>query len=777
MTDRIEEIISKMTLEEKISLSSGGTFWETKKMEKYSIPAVFMCDGPHGVRKQEDSADMLGVNRSLPATCFPSEVTRAGSWNEELEEEIGEAVGEEAKKENVALILGPGVNIKRNPLCGRSFEYYSEDPYLAGKMGAAFIRGIEKTGTGSSLKHFAVNSQETSRFNSNSVIDERTLREIYLSAFEIATKEGMPSTVMCAYPLLNGVHCSDNRKLLTDILRKEWKSDAMVVTDWGGLNDRIKAFKAGCDLSMPGGSDYMEKETLSAVREGRLSEDDINASVRRILTVVFKAGEELKKKRDCDYEKHHIIARKGAEEGAVLLKNEDSVLPLKKEENIAIVGLMAEDMRYQGSGSSHINALRVSEPIETVRHDFYAPGYDRKGETTESLLEEVRKVSLSADKVIVFAGLPPHSESEGFDRDDMKMPGGHIKVINEASKANRNTVVVLFSGGVVECGWQESVKAILYMGLPGEGGGEAVSSLLEGRVNPSGRLAESWPVSYTDVPSSGSYARTKDALYEEGIYVGYRCYEKASTALRWPFGWGLSYTSFSYSDLTLEDGKVSVRVTNTGEKEGKEAVLLYVSLPGSSIDRPLRELKGFRKVSLLPGESRIVRIPFDEYTFRVWNNGWKEEAGTYVISVGPLSIELRRDGEILSPNPLIKGTWYAKNTGRPSRADWERATGIKYTEPELRKGHFTMDNSVIEMKRYSLIMKIMFIAVERTVAKGYGGRKAYDEADFRMQMAASAGAPLRSMMISGGMKGGVLPGMLEMANGHFLRGIIKMIKG
>ncbi len=775
--DRIEEIIRRMTLEEKISYCSGGTFWETKKYEKYGIPALFMCDGPHGLRKQEDTADMLGVNNSLRATCFPSEVTRAGSWNEEIEEEIGRAVGEEATAEGVGLVLGPGVNMKRNPLCGRNFEYYSEDPYLAGKMGAGFIRGIEKTGVSSSLKHFAVNSQEKSRFNSNSVIDERTLREIYLTAFEIAVKEGRPSTVMCAYPLLNGIHCSDSRKLLHDILRKEWKSDAMVVTDWGGLSDRIEAFRAGCDLSMPGGSDYMEKETLKAVREGRLSEEDIDASVRRILKIVFRAEETLGAKKECDFSSHHETAGKAAEEGAVLLKNEGSVLPLVGNESVAIVGFMAKDMRCQGAGSSHINPVRVSQPIDYIEHDYYAPGSDEDGNTTQELLEEVRDVSKKADRVIVFAGLPPHSESEGFDRDDMKMPSGHVRMIEAAAEANENTVVILFSGSAVECGWEDKVKGILYMGLPGEAGGEALSNLLYGRVSPSGKLSESWPLSYDDVPSSEIYAKTKDALYEEGIYMGYRYYDRAAVRVRWPFGFGLSYTCFSYSGLTADNDSVSVTVTNTGNREGKEVVLLFVSLQSSNIHRPGRELRGFRKISLLPGESRRVEIPFDEYTFRVWNDGWKEEKGCYTLTVGPLSTTLERDGEPLPPDEKIRGTWYETLKGKPSKDEWEKVTGIHYEEPVLRKGSFTKDNSVIEMKEYSLIMKIMFIAVERTVAKAYGGRKAYDNAVFRMQIASSAGSPLRSMHISGGMKGGVLPGMLEIANGHFFRGLLKMIRG
>ena len=773
----IEKILSQMTLEDKIVLCSGANFWQTKKYEKYGIPSLFMCDGPHGLRKQEDAADMLGVNKSRPATCFPAEVTSAGSWNPELLTEIGAAIGEEAKEQGVGLVLGPGANLKRNPLCGRNFEYFSEDPYLAGKLAAGFIRGAEAQGVGTSLKHFAANSQELSRFTSDSVMDGRTLRELYLTAFEIAVKEGKPSTVMCAYPKLNGTHCSDHKELLTEILRSEWGFDGMVVTDWGAMNDRIEGFRAGCDLNMPGGSDYMEKEVLQAVKDGTLPERCVDDSASRVLKLVFRAAETLSKKAACDYEAHHALAKRAAAEGAVLLKNESSILPLKPGAKIAVVGAMAKELRYQGAGSSHINPTKLPQPLELLPGAVYAPGCDEKGSTTDALLQEVQNVARKAENVVVFAGLPAQCESEGFDRDNLKMPEGHRKMIEAAAQANPNTVVVLLCGSVVECPWAEKVKAILYMGLPGQAGGEAIADLLYGRANPGGKLAESWPYRYEDVPSSGIYGKTTDALYQEGVYVGYRYYDKAGVPVRWPFGYGLSYTEFAYSDLTVEDDTVTVAVRNTGKRAGAEVVQLYLTAPQDGLHRPVRELKGFQKVHLQPGESETVRFALTRRSFAVWQDGWKVPGGTYTVCIGGLTAEIKKSGDDLSIPAWQKGSWYEHCAGKPNPADWERMLGHSYTPPVLKKGSFTMDNTVMEMKDYSLVMKIMFKAVESTVAKGFGGKKDYENPDFRMMMNASAGAPLRSMQISGGMKGGVLPGMLEMANGHFLRGIWKMIKG
>lgn len=773
----IETILKQMSLEDKIALCSGENFWETKKYERYGIPSLFMCDGPHGLRKQENVADMLGVNASRKATCFPAEVTTADSWDPELLQKIGSAIGEEAKEQGVGLVLGPGVNLKRNPLCGRSFEYFSEDPYLAGKMAAGFIKGVEEQGVASSLKHFAVNSQEKSRFNSDSVIDERSLRELYLTAFEIAVKEGKPATVMCAYPKLNGVHCSDHKELLSDILRTEWGFDGTVITDWGAMNDRIAGFRAGCDLNMPGGSEYMEKEVLQAVRKGILPESCVNDSARRVLKLVFRASETLQKKVVCNYEEHHALAKIAATEGAVLLKNDDRILPLKENTRIAVVGAMAKNLRYQGAGSSHINPTKLSQPIDFLPNTFFAQGCDDKGNTTDDLLKEAMEVAQKAEIAVVFAGLPDQCESEGFDRENMKMTEGHLRMIDTVAKVNPNTVVVLLSGGVVECPWADCVKGILYMGLPGQAGGEAIADILYGRVNPGGKLAESWPYTYNDVPSSAIYGKTIDALYQEGIYVGYRYYDKSGVAVRWPFGYGLSYTNFTYSDLTVDGNMVSVTVKNTGSMAGTEVVQLYIAAPQDGLHRSLQELKRFQKIRLNPGESQTVRFELSDRCFSVWQGRWEIPRGRYEIRIGNLTIEMEKAGESGGIPKWQSGSWYESCMGKPNQKDWEMMLGHRYIPRILQKGKFTMDNTVMEMKDYSFLMKIMFKAVESTIAKGYGGKKDYGDPNFRMQLASSAGAPLRSMQISGGMKGGVLPGMLEMANGHYLKGIIKMIKG
>ncbi len=773
----VEKILQQMTLEEKIALCSGENFWQTKTFAQYGIPALFMCDGPHGLRKQENEADMLGVHESREATCFPAEVTAAGSWDPELLEQIGAAIGEEAKDQGVGLVLGPGANLKRNPLCGRNFEYFSEDPYLAGKLAAGFIRGVEARGIGTSLKHFAVNSQEYRRFTSDSVLDERTLRELYLTAFEIAVKEGKPSTVMCAYPKLNGVHCSDNKDLLSGILRSEWGFDGMVATDWGAMNDRLEGFRAGCDLNMPGGSAYMEKEALRAVKSGTLPASAVDDSARRVLKLALRAAETRKAPTACDYGAHHALARRAAEEGAVLLKNADGILPLRKNAKIAVIGAMAKTMRYQGSGSSHINPTKLSQPLDFLPSAVYAPGCDDQGGATDALLAEARTVAENAEVAVVFAGLPGHYESEGFDRDSMEMPEGHLRMIEAVASANPCTVVVLLSGSAVECPWADGVKAILYMGLPGQAGGEAIANLLYGRANPSGKLAESWPLHYEDVPSAEIYGKTADALYEEGIYVGYRYYEKAATPVRWPFGFGLSYTRFDYSDLRVDGATARVTVKNTGECAGAEVVQLYIKAPQDGLHRPARELKGFQKVFLQPGASHTVTFALEERSFSVWQDGWKVPAGRYTVCIGALTAAVEKSGEALDVPAWQAGSWYESCQGKPTRAEWERMLGRHYEPPMLKKGHFTMDNTVEEMKDYSLIMKILYKSVEATIAKGFDGKKDYGNPEFRMLMAASAGSSLRNMQISGGMKGGVLPGMLEIANGHFFRGIGRMLRG
>ena len=769
----IENVLKPMTLEDKVSLCSGANFWETKKFEKYGIPALFMCDGPHGLRKQENASDMLGIHPSREATCFPAEVTTASSWDPELLKAIGAAIGEEAREQGAGLVLGPGANLKRNPLCGRNFEYFSEDPYLTGKLAAGFIRGVQSQGVGTSLKHFAVNSQEYRRFTSNSILDDRTLRELYLTAFEIAVRGGKPSAVMCAYPKLNGTHCSDSEELLTGILRTEWGFDGMVITDWGAMNDRIEGFRAGCDLNMPGGSGYMEKEAVRAVQAGTLPQSCVDASARRILKLVFQQAEAMKTAVACDYNAHHALARRAAAEGAILLKNEGGILPLQEKSKIAVIGAMAKAMRYQGAGSSHIRPTKLSQPLESLPGAVYAPGCDDRGDTTDALLTEAQNAAEKADVAVVFAGLPPHYESEGFDRDNMNMPQGHRRMIEAVARANPNTVVVLFSGSAVECPWADAARAILYMGLPGQAGGEAVADLLYGRVNPSGKLAESWPYRYEDVPSAEIYDKTADALYQESLYVGYRYYDKSGVGVRWPFGYGLSYTSFSYSDLHTDGNTVTVTVKNTGQSAGAEVVQLYIAAPQDGLHRPLRELKGFCKVFLQPLESQAVTFTLDDRCFALWQDGWKVPAGRYTLGIGGLTAVIEKNGDVLR-NPVWQaGSWYESCRGKPVPMEWEQMLGRHYQPPVLKKGQFTMDNTVEEMKDYSLIMKILYKATESVIAKKFGGKKDYGNPEFRMMMASSAGGPLRSMQISGGMSDGLMQGLLEMANGHYFRGIYR----
>ena len=772
-------ITDSLSTEEKISFCSGKDFWHTKEIPKYSVTSLMLSDGPNGLRKQDGTGgtDMLGINNSAPATCFPSASLTACSFDPSVTEEIGEAIGEEAAALNVDIVLGPGANLKRNPLCGRNFEYFSEDPLVTGKMAAGWIRGIESTRVSSCLKHFACNNQETKRFQSDSIMDERTLREMYLRGFEIAVKEGNPSSVMSAYNKLNGVHCSDNKALLTDILRDEWGFDGLVVTDWGGMSDRIEGFRAGCDLSMPGGSDYMEKETAAAVRNGKLDERDIDRSVIRILSAVQKAEKSKEKNAAFDAEKHFEIARKAAEKSAVLLKNDEDIFPLDSGKKVVLIGDMAKNMRYQGAGSSHINAIKTVSPCEAMPDIPWCAGYLDDGSTNDELIENAVSSARASDVAVVFAGLPASYESEGSDRENMKMPDGQVRLIDAVSEANENTAVILFCGAPIECPWAERVKTILYMGLPGEAGGEAVKNLIFGIANPSGKLAESWPVKYEDCASSEIFAKTKTALYEEGIYVGYHYYEKAGIPVRFPFGHGLSYTSFEYSRMTVNGRKISVTVKNTGKIPGAETVLLWISAPQNGIHRPKRELKAFDKVFLQPTESKTVSFVLDDRAFTVWQDGWKIQEGYYTVWVGGFSEAFYVSGENIAALEWQSGSWYENCTGKPNKKDFENALCHEVISTELQKGKYTMDNSVEEMKKHSLIMKIMYSAVESTVAKGFGGKKDYSNPDFRMMMNASAGAPLRCMQISGGIKGGLFQGLLEMANGHFFKGIIKMIKG
>ena len=783
MDKKVQDILSKMTLEDKISLCNGADFWHSKAMAQYGIPAVTMSDGPHGVRCQKNGADMLGVNESEPATCFPTAVTSGATWDAELLKAEGQAIGEEGLSYGVDVVLGPGVNIKRNPLCGRNFEYFSEDPCIAGAMGAAWVQGAQSTGAGTSLKHFAANNQEYKRFNGNSQVDERTLRELYLPAFETVVKAAQPETVMCSYPRINNVHASDNHWLLTDVLRRDWGFEGLVVTDWGALCDRVKAMHAGCDLSMPGGSTYMEDWVAAAVKDGSLPESDVDACAARVIALALK-GESRPKGRAFDKDAHNALAQKIAENGAVLLKNEDNILPLDVG-GIALIGEMARTMRYQGAGSSHINPTQLTTLCDAMPGVPFAAGCDVKGTVTEESLREAAETAKQAKVAVVCVGLPDIYESEGFDRETMAMPEGHIRLIETVAAANPNTVVVLFCGCAVEMPWLDKVKAVLYMGLPGQAGGAAAANLLTGKANPSGKLTETWPLCYDDVPSRDTFGK-KTTHYKEGLYAGYRYYDKAGKAVRFPFGYGLSYTQFAYSDLKIEGRTVTAAVTNTGCTAGAEVVQLYVAPPKNGLHRPAKELKGFAKVSLQPGESRTVRFELNDRSFAVWCDGcWKVPMGSYEICVGASVADIRLhtalavDGVSLAAPDWQKGSWYETLQGLPTDAEFEKLCGSPLqSDPEPKKGAFTMEHSTMELKDISAVMMQMFKGTEATIAKSFGGKADYSDPTFKMMVMSGADAPLRAAVLSscGMFPANLAEGMLALANGHPLNGVKKLIK-
>lgn len=781
--DNIDRMMNSMTLEDKIALCTGANFWRSRAMEKYGIPAFTMSDGPHGLRCQIGKADMIGVNDSIPATCFPAAVTAGAAWNPERYAAEGRAIGEEAAAAGVDVVLGPGCNIKRDPLCGRNFEYLSEDPYLAGELAAAWIRGLQGTGVSASLKHFAANNQEYKRQNGDSQVDDRALREIYLAPFELAAKEGRPGTVMCSYNKINGVHASDSKWLLTDVLREEWGFDGMVVTDWGALNDRIKGFQAGCDLNMPGGSRFMEKAALEAVKSGTLDERDIDAAVERILRLALRSAERETGDGTFDVDGHDALACTVAEEGAVLLKNEDGLLPAASGDMV-LIGRMAKDFRYQGSGSSHINPTRLTSLTDALPDVPFVPCCDQDGRITEEGLEEAAKAAKQAKIAVVVAGLPDSYESEGFDRAGMALPEGHNRMIEAVAAANPNTAVVLLGGSPMELPWCDRVKAILYMGLSGQAGGRACARLLTGEANPGGKLTETWLLAYGDAVTGDTFGK-RNVEYRESVYVGYRCYDKAQKAVRFPFGHGLSYTRFTYSGLKVEGRTVSAAVTNTGLVPGAEVVQLYVAPPRGGLHRPEKELKGFARIELQPGESRRVEFTLDDRSFSVYDNGWKVPGGVYELLLASSSRDIRlkgtlvMDGEAVPAPEWQGGSWYETLDGAPSRQEWEKVMGRPVPiSPEPKKGQFTLDNTCLEMKDRSLVMKIQYKVTEHIIAKSFGGKKDYSDPAFKMMMICAADCPLRASVINAGgsMTDALAQGLLEMANGHLLRGIRAMLK-
>lgn len=653
MKTNIKEIISNLTLQEKATLCVGYDFWHLSGIERFDIPKTMVSDGPHGLRKQDMNSDHLGINDSIKAVCFPAACATAASFDEELLESLGNALGEECKAEDVSIILGPAVNIKRSPLCGRNFEYFSEDPYLTGKLSAAQIKGVQKWDVGTSIKHFAANNQEYKRQSCSSQIDERTLREIYLRGFEIAIKESQPWTVMCSYNKVNGTYASENKYLLTDILRNEWGFNGYVMSDWGAVNDRIKALKAGLDLEMPASGGYTTKYIVDAVNNGSLDINVLDKSVERILNTILKYTNSSLKKPSFNFEKHHKLAVDIEKECAVLLKNK-GVLPIKQGETVAFIGGFAKLPRYQGGGSSHINAFRVSNAFDEAKEKydniFYAQGFSTTQDMTdENLFNEAIALAKKVKKVVVFAGLPDSFESEGYDRTHMRLPDCQNALIQQLAQVNKNLIIVLHNGSPVEMPWVDNAAAILEMYLGGQGVGEATVSLLFGEANPCGRLAETFPVKLSDNPSCLNFPGYKGKVdYSEGIYVGYRYYDKKEMDVLFPFGHGLSYSQFQYSDFKLSNNTftnaetitLSLYVTNISEHFGKEVIQLYVSDKSGAVYRPDKELKGFKKIALNPRERKCVTFEIDAESLAYYDvdlKDWYAKSGTYNLMIGKSS--------------------------------------------------------------------------------------------------------------------------------------------
>ena len=643
--------LQALTLEQKCALLSGAGTFTTRGYQKAGIPAITLSDGPNGVRKQAGAADHLGLNPSVPATCFPTAATVACSWDPALGEQIGRAMGEEAAAQEIAVLLGPGLNTKRSPLCGRNFEYFSEDPYLSGKMAAGYVRGIQSNGISACPKHFAVNSQELRRMASDSVVDERTLRELYLTGFEIVVKEAKPKTIMSSYNLINGTYANENRHLLMDILRGEWSFDGAVVTDWGGSNDHALGVQNGSTLEMPAPGGDAVRELMQAVQSGKITEADVDARLDELLTLVFDTHAAVQShSRTFDADAHHALARRAAAESIVLLKNENDLLPLAEGAKVAVIGDFAQTPRYQGAGSSAVNSIKVDTFLDCLKESGlasvgFAPGFDRQGKPDAAKQAEAVALAQKAEVVLLCLGLDEIKESEGLDRGDMRLADNQIELLKAVQQANPNTVVVLSAGASLETPWLKHCRTLVYGALGGQAGASAMLDVLTGKVNPSGKLAETWVNAYADTPAKDNFAGPgRMVQYREGLYVGYRYYQTAGVPVAFPFGYGLSYTSFAYSNLQAASNGVTLTVTNTGKRAGAEIVQLYVAKPGAEVLRPAQELKGFAKVQLQPGESKTVTIPLDDKAFRYWNtktDSWEVEGGSYELRVGASSADIR----------------------------------------------------------------------------------------------------------------------------------------
>ena len=805
MSLKHENIIKKMSLEEKALMMSGKDTWQSQDFPQHGIPSMMMSDGPHGMRTQEPGkTDHLGINVSMPATCFPTAATVANTWNEALVEEMGKTLAEEAVSMGVHVVLGPGLNIKRSPLCGRNFEYYSEDPYHAGKMAASLIKGIQSYGIAACPKHYAVNSQELRRMAMNSVVDERTLREIYLTGFEIAVKEGKAKSIMSSYNEVNGAYANENKHLLQEILVDEWGFDGYVVSDWGASNDHALGVKNGSHLEMPGTTKTGQREILKGIKEGVLTEAELDRRLDELLDVIFTTHEGAEnarklhnigasslKEQGYDVEKHHAFARKVAEQGIVLLKNEENILPLAENTKVLVVGDFAKTPRYQGAGSSLVNPSKKPESILEVIDTSglqmvgFAQGYERNEKRDIQLIESALNKVKDADVVLIFAGLDEIGEAEGLDRTHMKMPEAQNALIEAIAEMHENVIVVLSAGSPVEMPWVDDVKAIVHGYLGGQAGASAVLNVLTGKVNPSGRLNETYPVKYEDTPAYAYYpSKERSSEYREGLYVGYRYYTTVGKEVRFPFGYGLSYTSFSYSDIKANEHEVRFKIKNTGNRAGAEVAQLYVSLESDTVYRPVRELKGFARVELESGEEKEVVIPFDDKTFRFFDtrtNTWEVEGGTYRLMIARNANEIELKTDIVITGSVKEGpyseaslpSYFAGNIANVTEDEFKILYGREL--PDGSWGGEIGINDAFCQFYYAksgicrLVYKVMKKMLDDAMAKGIPN----------LDILFIYNMPIRgvSRMTGGMVNTKMVYGITEIANGHFFKGMGKVISG
>ncbi len=792
---KFKAIIDKMTLEQKISLLSGKDFWQTQSIESLDIPSIFLADGPHGVRRPSVDSDQIGLREGLPATCFPTTATFANSWNQSLVEELGTYLGKEAVAQHVHVLLGPGVNIKRNPLCGRNFEYISEDPYLAGKIAAAYIRGVQSQGVATCIKHFTAANQEERSMSINVVVDNRTLRELYLTAFEIAIQESKPKALMTAYNRINGVYANEHQEVLGKVLREEWDFSGVVISNWGGSNDRVAGLLAGSDLEMPSAGGESARELMSAINQGILEEDLLDRSVERLLDLVFFVNEVHKTPQlDFNIGKHHRFTQRVAEESTVLLKNMGAILPIKFGKKVAFIGEFAEHARYQGAGSSIVTPTILEHTLKCLDESGivsvgYEPGFLRYGKPSKKLLQRACTLAGRADVVVLYLGLDEWSESQGLDRNTMKLPENQTQLLDALYKIHNNIVVVLSCGTVVEMPWIGKVKAVLHGYLGGQAGARAILRILSGDVNPSGKLAESYPLYYEDVPSAANFPGNEQTVeYREGIFIGYRYYDTLNMDMLFPFGFGLSYTTFEYSNLQVTKQGVRFLVTNTGSVAGMETAQLYTGLPDSKIFRPKKELKGFQKVFINPGTSKEFFIPFDDKSFRYFDEqreSWEIEQGYYTIFVGASSQDIR-----LTESIFIEGTqgsvpyksedlpsYYSGAVSQVSKDEFERLLKREVPEPFWNRSIPLGYNDTIAQCRYAKGLSIRclynLLVIYHWLLKKTGQRRRANVITMSIYPLPFRGL---SRMSGGKITMTQVDGLLLMANGHFFKGFRKILK-